>query len=163
MEEKLLKAVNEQINKELESAYIYFAMSAQCENMRLRGFANWLKVQAQEEIKHAMKFYQHLIDRNQKVELIDIKAPKKEFTNLTEIFKAAYEHEKYITKSIHELQDVAEEVKDKDIISLIDWFNTEQIEEEKSTSDVLHKLEFSKEQPSAIFALDSQLTKREDD
>jgi len=163
MNEKLVKEVNLQINRELESAYIYMALSAKCEALNLEGFANWFSVQSDEEVKHAMKFYKHLIDREQKVEFEAIKKPYTTAKTVTEMFKVAYEHEKYITDSIHKLQDVAQEVNDKDIIGLIDWFNNEQIEEEKSTSSVLKKLEFVKEHPGAVMMLDAVVGKREGD
>ncbi|MFN3909779.1 MAG: ferritin [Candidatus Anstonellaceae archaeon] len=163
MDKKLLQKVNEQINKELESAYIYFAASSICQNLNYRGFANWLEIQAKEELEHAKKFYQHLIDRNIKVEFFDIKKPKIDTENLEEIFKMAYEHEEYISKSIRELGMLAEEVGDRAIIPLLDWFEEEQIEEEKSTYEIYLKLKEAKNNIEAIFFLDKFYGKRKEE
>jgi ferritin len=163
MDEKLLKKVNEQINKELYSAYLYFAGSALAENMNYRGFANWLKIQAKEELEHAQKFYQHLIDRNIKVEFYDIKKPQLNAKTLEDIFQAAYEHEQVISKSIRELGKLAEEVGDRAIIPLLDWFEEEQIEEEKSTYEVYLKLKQAGSNIAAIYELDEKYGKRKDE
>lgn len=163
MDPKLLKKVNEQINKELESAYIYFAAASICESMKYNGFAKWLKVQAKEELNHAIKFYNHLMDRNLEVEFFDIKKPKIEAKTLEDIFKTAYEHEKYISNSIRELGKVAEEVNDRAIIPLLDWFEEEQIEEEKNTYEIYLKLKQAANDKASLFILDEQYGKRKEE
>ncbi|MEM3361721.1 MAG: ferritin [Candidatus Anstonellaceae archaeon] len=163
MDKEVLKKVNEQINKELESAYIYFAAAAALHNMQLRGFAKWLEIQAKEELEHAKKFYQHLIDRNIPIEFYDIKKPKIEAKSPEEIFKIAYEHEKYISSSIRELAKKAEEVGERAIIPLLDWFEEEQIEEEKSTYEIYQKLKEAKNDYSAILFLDKFYGKRKEE
>ncbi|MCX8163411.1 MAG: ferritin [Candidatus Micrarchaeota archaeon] len=162
MNKELLELVNQQINKELESAYIYFAASAICQNWQYRGFASWLEIQAKEELEHAKKFYQHLIDRNIAVEFYDIKKPKMNPKNLEEIFKIAYEHEQYISKSIRELGKKAEEKGDRAIIPLLDWFEEEQIEEEKITYEIYYKLKEAKNDQQILLFLDKYYGKRKE-
>ncbi|PIT84908.1 ferritin [Candidatus Micrarchaeota archaeon CG10_big_fil_rev_8_21_14_0_10_45_29] len=157
------KAFNEQMGKENESAYIYLALSAQCEAMDLKGMAKWLRVQGDEELEHAMKFYTHLADRNAKIAFEKIDKPKAAPNTPLGVFEAAYEHEKYITKCIHELVDLANKHNDPEALSFLDWFVNEQIEEEKSTRDIVKKLEMAKGNISALLMLDKMLGERKGD
>ncbi|KUJ99707.1 MAG: Ferritin-like protein [Thermococcales archaeon 44_46] len=160
LSEKMLKALNEQLNKELYSAYLYFAMAAYFDDLNLEGFANWMKAQAEEEMGHALRFYNYIYDRNGRVELSEIPKPPKEWESPIDAFEAAYEHEKFISKSIHELAALAEEEKDYPTRAFLEWFINEQIEEEASVKKILDKLKFAKDSPQIIFMLDTELAAR---
>jgi len=158
---KMQKAFNDQINAELDSAYLYLAMAAYCEAQNFFGFAQWLKAQAGEEIHHAMKFYIHINDRDGRVELQPIQGPPKKWDSLLAAFKAAYEHECYITGRIHDLVKLAQAEKDYASASLLQWFEDEQIEEENSSKGIVDKLEMIGDKSmGALIFLDKELGKR---
>ncbi len=159
----LEKAINSQINKELESSYIYLSMSAWFAQNNLKGFSNWMSVQASEENKHAMKLFNFLIDRGGEVKLDSIAKPKQAWKSPLEAFEDAYEHEKFITKSIDELRTLAVKEKDQATEVMLDWFVNEQVEEEANTSEIVGKLKLIKDMPPALMMLDHQLDKRKED
>lgn len=140
IKEKLVKAINEQINKELNSEYIYLDMAAYFEGEGLPGFAQFFKVQVQEERFHAMKFYQYLVDRAGKIVLKELDNPHHSYKSPLEVFEKAYGHEQYITNSINDLMSLAIEEKDYATVSMLNWFIDEQVEEEASMSDAIDKL-----------------------
>ncbi len=140
IKERLVKAINEQINRELYSEYIYLDMATYFEAEGLPGFAQFFKVQVQEERFHAMKFYQYLADRNGRIILKEIGNPHHEYKSPLEVFEKAYAHEQYITNSINELMSVAIEEKDYATVSVLNWFIDEQVEEEASMSEIIDKL-----------------------
>lgn len=154
---KLEKAINEQINKELYSEYLYISMQAWFADQNLDGFANWMNVQGQEERFHAMKFYNYLIERGGQVELLAIEKPPKEFTKPLNAFKMALEHEKFITKSINDLMDVAIKENDHASKSFLQWYVDEQVEEEANADRIVHKLDMIKDNAQGLFMLDSEL------
>jgi len=160
LSEKMLKALNEQLNKEIYSAYLYFAMAGYFDDLNLEGFANWMKAQAEEEVGHALRFYNYIYDRNGRVELSEIPQPPKEWESPIEAFEAAYEHEKFISKSIHELAVLAEEEKDYPTRAFLEWFINEQVEEEASVKKIVDKLKFAKDSPQIVFMLDRELGAR---
>lgn len=162
MKEELRKKFNEQIVNELYSAYLYLSMSAYFENLNLTGFSKWLRIQAKEEVEHAMKFFDHLLDRNEKVELGEIPAPPSEWESPLKAFKDAYNHERKITSLIYEIIEMAKDCKDHAAFEMLQWFAKEQVEEEKITSDVVGRLELAGNNPSAILLLDVEMGKRED-
>ncbi len=153
-------AINEQINKELYSSYLYLAMSAEFATHNLNGFAAWLKVQFGEEQEHAMKFYDHLLERGGSVELKPIAAPKFTYTTNLEAFHQVAEHEAFITASIYELYELALAEKDYPAQVLLQWYINEQVEEEKNAAEIVANLERIDAHNTAVFVLDHQLGKR---
>ncbi|MBN2127106.1 MAG: ferritin [Candidatus Diapherotrites archaeon] len=154
-------AFNKQIQEELFSSYLYFSMQAFFDSVNLTGLAHWMQKQAQEEFKHAMKFYNHINERAGRVEIPELKKPQKEWNSALEAFKDAYKHEKYITEKIHELVALSRKEKDYSAEVFLHWFVEEQIEEEDSARNIMEKLELIKDNPNALFMLDAQLAKRE--
>ncbi len=159
----LQKAINEQINKELYSSYLYLAMSAHFETKNLPGFASWMRVQSQEEYEHAMKFYGHLVDRGGKVELKGIDTPKSEWKSPLEIVKQVQEHEAFVTASIHSIFDLAVAEKDYATQGMLQWFVNEQVEEEKNAGELVHLVTAMGGSDSGLVLLDVQLGKRKAD
>ena len=157
---KIDKAFNEQINAELFSAYLYVSMAAYFESENLLGCAGWMKVQAQEEVAHAMKFYAHVNDRGGRVILKAIDAPKTTWKSTLEAFEDAYKHEQKVTGLIMKLVKLAENEKDKAAEIFLQWFVTEQIEEESSVDYVVQLLKMVKEAPQGLIMLDRELAKR---
>ncbi len=158
---KIHAGFNEQINREMYSAYLYLSMAAYFHSLNLEGFANWMRVQTKEEMVHAMKFFDHLRDRDARVELEAIDKPKMKWTSPLEAFKAAYEHEKFITGTINGLYKIAEKEADYPAKVLLDWFVKEQVEEEASTSNVVQLLGRIKDSGAGLIMLDKELGKRE--
>jgi len=157
---KIEAAFNGQINAETYSAYLYLSMSAALEGMNLPGFANWMRVQAQEEMVHAMKFYTHIIERNGTVTLKAIDTPPVKWKTVNSVFEDALAHEQKVTGMINDLVDLAIKEKDHAANMFLQWFVNEQIEEEKNPSDVLKKLEFVKDRPEGLLMLDKEMAAR---
>ena len=157
---KMERAFNEQIKNELESAYLYFSMAAYFHSLGLDGMANWMRAQTIEEIVHAMKFFNHINERGGRMELPALSKPKKEWASPLEAFKDAYEHEKFITSTINELVELAEKEKDYPAKALLQWFVTEQVEEEDSTLKVVQMLERIGDSGNGLLMLDRELGKR---
>ncbi|HTR81987.1 MAG TPA: ferritin [Bacteroidota bacterium] len=153
-------AINSQINKELYSSYLYLAMSSHFAESNLGGFASWMKVQSSEECGHAMKFYGYLIERNAHVELEAIEKPNAKFKSPVEVFKEVLAHEQKVTASIHKLYDLAVKEKDYATEIMLQWFVTEQLEEEKSAGDILEQLKMVGDSPVSIIMMDRQLAAR---
>lgn len=160
MNEKLLKGLNAQINKELNSFYIYLGMSAYFEEAGYPGAASWMKLQADEEMMHAMKFYHYVIDRGAQIELDVLDKPAVQYDSIKAAFEVALGHEKFITKSIDEVYSLAVEAKDNATVTFLQWFVTEQVEEEKNATDVLTQLKMVGDNPAAIFMVDQKLAQR---
>jgi ferritin len=156
-------AINEQINKELFSAYLYLSMAAYFEDKDLPGFANWMTLQASEEQEHAMKFYEFLHDRGGRVLLKAIDAPKTEWKTSIEVFQETLAHEQMITASINALYELALKEKDYPAQIMLQWFISEQVEEEKNANDIISKLELIDAHGTAVLMLDKELGKRGDD
>jgi ferritin len=154
------KAINNQIQAELNSAYLYLGMAAYCEEKNFKGFSHWLKVQYQEETSHAMKLYQHLLERGGSVTLKDISAPKSDFGSMLQLFENVLEHERQITKLINGLYEVALAEKDYPAQILLHWFIQEQVEEEASSAEIVEKLKMVGDKASSILYLDKSLAKR---
>jgi len=153
-------AVNEQINKELFSSYLYLSMAAYFEDKNLPGFARWLRVQEVEEREHGMKFYDFLVDRGGRVELKAIAAPQKEWKSSLEVFKEVQAHETHVTASINALYELALKEKDYPAQVLLQWFISEQVEEEKNAADIVAQLELIDAHGTAVLMLDKTLGKR---
>ena len=154
------RAMNEQIKNELSSAYQYLSMAAYCESENLPGFAQWMRAQSQEETVHAMKFYDFVLDRNGRVVLRGIDGPVVEFGSPLEVFEQALEHEKKVTAMIHDLYGLAVRENDYASQTFLQWFVTEQVEEEKNAGDVVETLKMVGDKSEALFLLDRELGQR---
>jgi ferritin len=157
---KMQDAMNGQLQAEMYSAYLYLSMSAYCESINMRGFAHWLLVQSREEQEHAMKFFNHLIDRSGKVSLGAIEQPPLEFQSPRALFEHVLDHEKKITERIHKLYEMAMSEKDYASQTFLQWFISEQVEEEARATEYVEKLKMIGESSNAIFMLDKELGKR---
>ena len=157
---KMQEAINKQIQEELYSSYLYLAMAADSEEKNLKGFANWLQVQYQEENAHAMKLYHYLLERGGKVKLAPIQAPPSEFGTPLQVFETVLAHERHITASINALYETAVSEKDYAAQIFLQWFIEEQVEEEGNASEILEKLKMVGERSGAILYLDKELKKR---
>ena len=157
---KMQDAMNEQIKHELESAYLYLSMVAYFHSVGLDGMAQWMRAQTQEEMVHAMKFFDHIKDREGRVELLPLAQLKKEWSSPLAAFQDAYEHEKFITAKINALVKIAAEEADHPASVLLQWFTTEQVEEEASTSKVAQMLERIGDSGSGLVMLDRELGTR---
>ncbi|MBP7829624.1 MAG: ferritin [Kiritimatiellae bacterium] len=160
---KMAKAINGQINKELYSSYLYLAMSAQAEDLGLKGFANWFRVQAAEENGHAMKFFHYLGEQGARVKLAAIDQPPVEFKSAKAMFEETLKHEKYVTASIHALVDLALAEKDHATGSFLKWFVDEQVEEEANAQEIVDWLKLAGDAGNALLFLDSKLGARKAD
>jgi len=157
---KMQDALNEQVNAELYSAYLYLAMEAYFESLNLAGFANWMRIQTQEEALHAMKIYDFVNERGGKVSLKAIAQPPSEWDSPLAVFEAVYKHEQKVTGLINKLVNLAVQEKDHATNSFLQWFVNEQVEEEASANGVLQKLKLVDKTPGGIFMLDSELGQR---
>ena len=160
MNAKVRDLLNQQINKEFYSAYLYLDFSNYFEDAGLDGFANWYKVQAQEERDHAMLFYQYLQNENQKVTLEAIAKPDKVFTCHMDVLKAGLEHEEYVTFLINDIYAAAYEVKDFRTMQFLDWFVKEQGEEETNANDMITKMDLFGSDPKSLYMLNQELAAR---
>lgn len=152
--------INEQINKEFYSGYLYLSMSAYLRELGLFGFASWTKHQAKEEVEHGLKLFDYLIERNSFVTLKQIKTPEFEFNGIVSIFNHIYEHEKCITSSVMKIAKTAEEECDRTTLAFIDWFITEQIHEEQAVKDIIKRLELFGDDKTSLFLMDKELGER---
>ena len=150
----MLDALNDQINAELYSAYLYLSIGAYYESQSLPGFANWMHVQVQEELAHVQKFYGWINERGGRVVLGAIDAPPSEWESPIAAFKASHAHECMISGRINDLVDIAIEEKDHATNIFLQWFVTEQVEEEASTDAVVKKLDLMRDAPNALFMID---------
>jgi len=157
---KMQEALNEQINAELYSAYLYLSMVAYLESVNLPGFANWMRVQTQEELTHAMKIYDYVNDRGGKVSLKSIAQPPAEWDSPLAAFQAAYKHEQKVTGLINDLVNLAIEEKDHAANMFLQWFVNEQVEEEKSAETIVQKLKLIADTPGGMYMLDNEMGQR---
>ncbi|KAB2908177.1 MAG: ferritin [Ignavibacteriaceae bacterium] len=160
LSEKMEKAFNEQINKELFSEYLYRSMVAYFESLSLSGFAKYYHVQADEEHEHAMKIFEYIHTRGGRVVLEAIEKPKTEWNGPLDALKDAYNHEKFITGSIHSLVDLAIELKDHASNQFLQWYVEEQVEEEENAVNLIDKLEMIGESKNSLYLFDRDMGKR---
>lgn len=160
MNEKVAALLNDQINKEFYSAYLYLDMANFYSQKGLDGFANWYEIQAREEQDHAMLMYQYLHNNGETVTLEAIAKPDKTFTTLMDPLKAGLEHEKYVTSLINNIYAAAQEVNDFRTTQFLDWFIKEQGEEEKNSSDQITKMELFGDDARSLYMLNSELAAR---
>jgi ferritin len=157
---KMLDALNNQLNEELYSSYLYLSMAAYFEEKNLKGFAQWFRIQSQEEYGHGMKFYTFIDQVGGKVVLKAIKAPKTTWKSIMEIFKDTLAHEKHITSLINKLVGQAMQEKDYATNNFLQWFVNEQVEEEATVEEIIHKLEMIGDNKGGLYMLDKELGAR---
>ena len=158
--EAINEILNEQINKEFYSGYLYLSMSAHLKELGLNGFAKWTRLQAKEEVEHGLKIFDYLINCNSFVTLKQIKTPEFEFNGILSIFNRVYEHEKCITESVMKVAQRAEEECDRMTLNFIDWFVAEQVEEELAIKNIIKRLELFGDDKVALYILDKELGER---
>ena len=160
MNTKVHELLNQQINKEFYSAYLYLDFSNYFEQAGLEGFANWYMIQAQEERDHALLLYRYLQNENQRVTLEAIAKPDKTFASHLDVLKAGLEHEQYVTSLIHDIYSAAYEQKDFRTMQFLDWFVKEQGEEETNANDLITKMELFGSDPRSLYLLNQELAAR---
>ena len=160
MDKRVHELLNNQINKEFYSAYLYLEFSNYFKAKGLDGFANWYMIQAQEERDHALLFYQYLQNNNMPVTLGAIDSPAREFADNMDVLKAGLAHEEYVTSLIHDIYAAAYEVKDFRAMQFLDWFVKEQGEEETNANDLITKLELFGSDPKSLYMLNQELGTR---
>ena len=160
LKEKMEKALNEQINKELYSSYLYLSMSAYAQSLGMPGIANWMKIQAKEELTHANKFFDYIHERNGRVLLTAIDKVDIEFGDVIEIFKRVLEHEQLVTESINNLVDISIELSDHATRSMLLWFVDEQVEEEATVQEIIDQLKMVEGKGHGLFMIDKELGAR---
>ncbi|MDQ4057619.1 MAG: ferritin [Actinomycetota bacterium] len=157
---KVEEALNNQLQVELQSAYVYLGMAAHCENVSLEGFAKWLHRQAEEEYEHAMKFYNYINDRDGRVELQALDAPPTKYSAPLQVFETALSHERSVTEKIDDLYELVNNERDFASQAWLDWFVTEQVEEEKTVGLIVDQLKLIGDRGDGLFILDKELGSR---
>ncbi len=160
IKEKMLNALNEQINAEQYSALLYLSMSAWFSEKGLPGFANWMYIQYQEELTHANKFFKYVVERSGKVELKAIQQMPTEFVDIVDVFEKTKAHEQHVTSLINNLVDISLEERDHATQSFLKWFVDEQVEEEANVQEILDTLKLINGQGNGIFMLDREMRQR---
>ena len=160
LSKKLQNQLNDQVNFEFFSAYLYLSMAAYAESIDLSGFANFFRIQFQEEQFHAMRFYDYIFQKEGTVELEAIAKPDIRFENMSNVFEKSFEHEKIVTSRIYKLADTATEEKEHATLSLLNWFIDEQVEEENKFNSMLKRVKRSENNPAALYMMDDELAAR---
>ena len=158
--DKMQKELNEQVNKEFYSAYLYLAMSAYCDSMGLPGFGHWMRMQYEEESLHVTKMYDYILNQGGKIHLKTIDEPPQDYGTPLEVFEMTLEHEKEVTGLIHRLMDLALEERDYATQTFLQWYVTEQVEEEANVNDILAPLRMVGNDKSGLMMIDQQLAGR---
>lgn len=158
--DKMIKALNQQANRELYSAYLYVGMASYATDKGLKGTANWFTVQAQEEVTHAQRFYSYIQNQGGRVLLGAIEEPPQKFASIRDIFEKTLAHEKIVTSLINDLVVQAREEKDAATEIMLQWFVTEQVEEEANPTEILQRLDIIGKDGNGIFMLDQELAQR---
>lgn len=158
--EKMTAALNEQVQKELYSSHLYLAMSSWCDMANLPGFARWLRIQSEEERKHALRLFDYLLDQGVAARVPEVKAPPAEWPSVLEVFRTVAAHEREITASVHRLRGLAAAENDYATQAELDWFVKEQVEEEKNANLMAAHLEMVGDRSAAILNLDHRAGKR---
>ncbi|UCE60260.1 MAG: ferritin [Phycisphaerales bacterium] len=160
MNSRIENAFNEQLNAELFSSYLYLSMAAYFESQNLKGMAAWMQMQAQEEHMHGMKFFDFINERGGRITLTTIKEPQTEWGSPLAVFEETCEHEAKVTSLIHNLVDLSLEEKDHAANTFLQWFVTEQVEEESTAQEIRDKLRLVKDNTVALFMIDQELGRR---
>lgn len=159
--QKILKILNNQINEELYSSYLYLSMSNYFSSVNLDGFAKWMRVQSQEEYAHAMKIYDYVLQRDGKVALTKIEAPKAQWKTPLQIFQETLKHEQYISACVNNIVNLAIQEKDHATSQFFQWFVSEQVEEEANAANIVDKMKMVGDNKNGIFMLDHELGQRQ--
>jgi len=160
LSKKMEKELNGQVNAELYSAYLYLSMSAYFESQNLKGFANWMRCQAQEEVSHAMKFYNYIFERGGTAKMMPIDGPGTSWKSPLAVFQETFKHEQLVSSLINKLVDISVKEKDHATNSFLKWFVDEQVEEEASADEIVQQLKLVGGQGHGIFMLDRELGQR---
>ncbi len=160
LKKKIEDAINKQINAELWSAYLYLSMSTYFEEKSLSGFASWMRVQAQEEYTHAMKFYNYIAERGGRIKLLAIDKVPTDWKSPLGVFEETYKHEQKVTSLINDLVNLAIKEKDHATVNMLQWFIDEQVEEEASADEIVQKLKLIGKNGNGLFMLDKELSTR---
>jgi len=160
LSEKITNALNEQVNWELYSSYLYLSMSAYAEGANMKGIANWLYIQAKEEMAHAIHMYQYILERGAAPHLMAIDAPDKTYDGLKDVFEKIYAHEQKVTARINNIATLAMQENDHACYQFIMWYVNEQVEEEANDTDILAKLELIGDNKGLLVNLDNELAAR---
>ena len=153
-------AFNKQLNAELFSSYLYVSMSAYFESINLKGMANWMRIQAQEEMQHAMKFYEFIHDRGGRALMMPIDGPNTEWGSPLAVFEETCQHEAKVTALINDLVDLSMKEKDHAANAFLQWFVTEQVEEEATAEEITGKLKLAGDNASVLYMIDQELGQR---
>jgi ferritin len=157
----VLDAMNDHLNNEFYSSYLYLAMEAYCESINLPGAAHWMRIQAEEENAHAMKFYSHIHDRGGRVVLQAIAQPPVDFASMLEVFQQALDHEREVTARIHQLYSLPHQEQDYPTQTFLQWFVNEQVEEERTATQIVETLKMIGDNNVALLMLDRELAARQ--
>jgi ferritin len=157
LSKEMQDGLNNQINNEYFSSYTYLSMSAYCESINMRGFASWLRRQSKEELEHALRLFDYVIDRDGKIVLKSIEQPQAKFISLLKMFQQVLEHEREVTSMINKLYDRAINEGDHATAVELQWFIKEQVEEEKSARDIVDNLKLAGDDSSALLILDREM------
>lgn len=160
MKKKIQDALNGQINEELYSAYIYFAMAAYFKSLNLDGFAHWMEIQTQEELAHVFKFYNYMNDRGGRPTMAAIAKPPVEWKSPLDAFETAYKHEQHISAEINKLVDLSIKESDHALNNMLQWFVAEQVEEEASADEIVKKLKLVGDNGTGVLMIDQELAAR---
>lgn len=158
---EMIIAINNQISKEMYSSNLYLSMAAYFHNANLNGFANWMRVQAQEEMMHALKFFDYLLNRGANIEIGNIDAPKRDWSSPLNAFEESLAHEMSITESINNLADLAINLKDHATFNMLQWFIQEQVEEEATVNEICDRLRLTEGSAGGLFILDHEMKQRQ--
>ncbi len=161
IKETIQKAINDQITKEMYSSNLYLSMAAYYHNLNLNGFANWMRVQAQEEETHALRLFDYLLERGGRPLIGEIKAPQIEWESPLAAFEASLKHEEFVTSCINQLADLASKEGDHATGILLQWFITEQVEEESTVTDIVQRLKMMENYPGGYYLMDNELKQRQ--
>ena len=157
---KMQEVLNEQLNREYFSAYLYLSMSSYCSDVGLNGSAHWFSEQYKEEVEHGMKIYEYMLQRGVKIELEQIDKPESEFKSILEVFEKSLAHEQFMTNNLNELSDLAMKDKDHATYNFLQWFVTEQVEEEATVSDIIAKIKLIGKDGNGLYMIDNELANR---
>jgi ferritin len=160
LSKRMEEALNEQINAEFESAYLYLSMATWFEEKNYEGMANWMMIQFKEEQTHALKFYNYVIERGGRVILKTIKGPETEWNNVLQVFEETLKHEQLVTSLINNLVNIAIEEKDHATNNVLQWFVGEQVEEEANVDRLINQIKMIGDHPHGLFMLDRELASR---
>ena len=160
LKKEMEQALNDQINAELYSSYLYLSMAAYCDSLSLSGFSNWFKIQAQEEVTHAMKFFNFVSERGGRVQLKPIEGPQTEWESPLAAFEATYKHETHVTELLNKPVDLSIKLSDHAANTMLQWFVAEQVEEEAGADEIVQHLRLVKGEGHGLFLIDRELGQR---